>query len=242
MEFRRSKRIKVVEQPIEYPHVLQLYLTPPLGEISLEDFESMAFDRLKVLRILEQATLMGHKLFSPEWKMAVLGYLKKDGLRKYANLLLNSGANSETDADLSMRREDHISHFILRLCHCRTADERSWFMQREVELFKFRFINLNSAGLKSFINMNKLSYSPISQEAKNEIKYGLMQSTNGYYSDIEKCDFYEVPFEEVPNLISKRMVFLKAGYAYIPSTELVSCLISLFRANLSHELSVSKIL
>lgn len=242
MEFRRSKRIKVVESPTEYPHVFQLYLKPPQGDISLEEFESIAFDRLKVLRILEQATLMGHKLYSPEWKTAVFGYLKKDGLRKYVNLIQSPGINSETDADLSMRRDDHISHFILRLCYCRSGDERSWLMSREVELFKLRFSYLKPAGLKNFIKVHGLSYTPISEEVKDSIKEGLVQSTTSYnHADIENRDFYKVSFEEVLNLVSKRMVFLKAGYAYIPSSELASCLISLFRSNLSHELSVSNI-
>lgn len=240
MEFRTSRRVKTVEPPSEYPHVLQLYLKPPDGKTSLEEFENLAFDRLKVLRILEQATLMGHKIFTSEWQTAVIGYLKKDGLRKYANLIQSPGNNSDTDVDLSMRREDHISHFILRLCYCRSAEDRNWFISREIELFKLRFSYLNPIGLKNFIKCNNLSYSPISEEAKDEIKEDLVKSTFACNrAAIENNDFYKVYFTEVPNLVAKRKVYLKAGYAYIPSTELVSCLISLFRSNLSHELSVS---
>lgn len=241
MEFRPSRKIKIIkdEAPSEYPHVLQLYLKAPDGNCSLDEFEGFAFERLKVLRILEQAKLMGHKLFSPEWKTAVIGYLKRDHLRKYANLIQSNGAN-ESDVDLAMRREDHISHFTLRLCYSRSAEERSWFIAREVELFKLRFSYLNSQGLKNFIKAYNLSYTPISQEAKDDIKDQLVKSTYGLnHADIEHSDFYKVAFDEVPNLISKRMVFLKKGYAYIPSTELVSCLISQYRTNLSRELMVS---
>lgn len=241
MEFRHAKRMKIEELSLEYPHPLQLYLKPPSGDISLEEFESIAYDRLKVLRILEQATLMGNKLYSPEWKIAIIGYMKKDGLRNYINLIQSTGANIDSDSDVTIRREDHISHFILRLCYCRSLDLRTWFVARETELFKLRFSNLTSEGLRNFIKAYNLPYTPISEETKELIKEELLMSTYGYnFTDVESRDFFQVPCFEVCDLITKRMVYLKEGFAYIPSAELVSCLVSMFRSNLSEELTVSK--
>lgn len=171
--------------------------------------------------------------------MALIGYLKKEGLRKYVHLIQNAGSSSDMD-DAAIRKEDHISHFILRLCYCRSLDMRNWFIAREVELFKLRFSNLNGEGLRKFIKACKLPYSPMSEDAKQSIKEGLLMSTVGYnLADVENKDFYKVPFQEVSDLVSRRLVYIKGGYAYVPSAELVSCLVSMLRSNLNEELVVS---
>lgn len=37
------------------------------------------------------------------------------------------------------RKRDLISHFILRLAFCKTPEQTKWFIQHEIELFKYRF-------------------------------------------------------------------------------------------------------
>jgi DNA primase large subunit len=48
----------------------------------------------------------------------------------------------------------------------------------------------------------------------------------------------QVPFEEVVDLIRQRRVFVRAGFAYVPQTDLVSIVATRVRAHLSKQLSV----
>ena len=45
MEFRKKRRVGI--QSAEYPTKLQLYKTPPVDTISLQEFEELALQRLK---------------------------------------------------------------------------------------------------------------------------------------------------------------------------------------------------
>lgn len=49
MDFRRKRIVKSEPKVISevYPHDLQLYKIPPVGEISLEEFENLAIERLQ---------------------------------------------------------------------------------------------------------------------------------------------------------------------------------------------------
>jgi DNA primase large subunit len=42
-------------------------------------------------------------------------------------------------------RKDVLSHHILRLAYCRTADLRNWILAQEALLFKYRFKALGRA-------------------------------------------------------------------------------------------------
>lgn len=86
---------------------------------------------------------------------------------------------SQNDLDFQARRADHISHFILRLAYCRSEDLRRWFLNREMEWFKLKFLQQTSESIKKFLKLNEMTYLPISNEEKNEIKRDLIQSTPG---------------------------------------------------------------
>lgn len=86
---RRRKLQKVVSDSknILYPHDLNLYNSYPQNSIPLSEFEELALERLQLLRILEQASLKGHKPYSEEWKKSIKEELNKIGLRKYVRLM-----------------------------------------------------------------------------------------------------------------------------------------------------------
>lgn len=219
-----------------YPHDLQLYTMPPLCDISLTEFEDLAIERLQVLRIVEQASLRGHKILSNEWKNAIIQDLHKDKLKKYARLLRATGPSGKdakaTELELQARRADHISNFILQLAYCRSEELRRWFIAKEVDLFKMRFLELTPASVEYFLEINNLTYKPISSQEKDAIRTELIESTANL-NFIDTVPFYKVPFSEVTGLVKGRKVFLKSGFAYIPCSELVACIATYYKIKLS---------
>lgn len=237
---RRRKTLKVVSDSLSelYPHDLQMYRIPPSSSIMLSEFEDLALERLQLLRILEQATQKGHKPLSEDWKACIRVDLKKEGLRRHSKLIGLSGSSEEPD--LQARRADHLSHFILRLAYCRSEELRRWFLNRELELFKLRFMLLSRQSVVKFLEINKLSYKPITEDEKETVRPELIESTSGLTNvSVDTTDFYKVPFMEVCSLVSRKRVYLKKGYAFVPSTELVVCVSTAFRASLSQALAVS---
>lgn len=238
---RRRKAVKVVAGSLSelYPHNLQMYFVPPIVELSLSAFEELALERLKVLRCIDLVNLKGTNKFSDEWKAALCDELTKQGLK---NIYKMSTAPTckQTEAEVQYRKRDHLSHFILRLAYCRSDELRRWFVARELDLFKLRFMSLNADEIREFLSLNNLCYSPISSEEKESVKEGLCDSTYGMsMSLLPERDFFRVPFTDVLELVRSRKVFVHAGFAYIPSSEFVAVMSSVFRASLVQALMIT---
>ena len=101
---------------------LNLYSRPPTEDVGLSEFEEFAFDRLRLLSAIENARAKG---------------LKGDDLKK----TIGKARDEYMPVTEEGLRKDYVSHFILRLAYCRSEDLRRWFLQNEVELFKWRFVN-----------------------------------------------------------------------------------------------------
>ncbi|KAK0573255.1 hypothetical protein LWI29_005057 [Acer saccharum] len=108
--------------------------------------------------------------------------------------------------------KDIISHFVLRLVYCRTEDLRKWFLSMETALFRYRF---------------RLE-TPEAQRA-------LMAKFDLPCKAVSSAEF-EVPFEEVPELIAGRRVYIHKGYAYVAMNQVVSLVVTQFRSILSKAL------
>ncbi|XP_011873303.1 PREDICTED: DNA primase large subunit-like [Vollenhovia emeryi] len=225
----------------DYPNDIQMYDVPPLGEMSLEEFQELGFDRLKVLRQLEATNCRGDLKTLEDRKRAFGDSLKSDGLKYYANLLHADGSNPQSEEHSQTRRKDHIAHFILRLVYCRDVEQVRWFVNQEVEFFKLRFSSLDKKGIEQLFSISNLNCTPIAQDEKLELKEELSLSS-GKVTNIDIADIYKVPFEKVTDLVRGRKVYLKAGMAYITHMDLSSVFVSYFRENLVAGLESSKIL
>ncbi|KAH9708131.1 DNA primase large subunit [Citrus sinensis] len=108
--------------------------------------------------------------------------------------------------------KDIISHFVLRLVYCRTEDLRKWFLSMETALYRYRFLLRSS-----------------------EAKRALMAEFDLPCKAISRTEF-EVPFEEVPELVAGRRVYIHKGHAYVAMHQVVSLVVTQFRSNLSKAL------
>lgn len=223
-----------------YPSDLQLYKIPPTSSISLSEFEELAQERLKILRTIDNINLRGLNKYSDEWKVALTAELKKLGLKSFSKLINGTGCG-QTESELQSRKRDHISHFILRLAYCRSEELRRWFLAREQDLFRTRFSSLSAEGIHRFMQFNSLKYEPISGTEKDRLRECLFESSCGMpsMSSIDVHEFYRVPFTDVQDLVRSRKVYLSGGFAYVPSTDLISIISTVFRTNVAHGLAVT---
>nr|CAB3265150.1 DNA primase large subunit [Phallusia mammillata] len=235
---RRNRQLMLnSELSVEsYPHGLMMYNDPPTMNISLQDFELFAFERVKVLHYLDSLAISVVKN-SAAYKDKLTEFLRKN----YPGFLKTTVVGTEVSgAELEWRKRDHVSHFILRLAYCRSEELRRWFLEKELDLFKFRFLREGNSSIQEFLQINKLFYTPISEKEKTRFASSLSKiSIEMNEAAIEKSCYYRVPFEEVLNLVSNRRVFLFEGDAFVPQKEFLSIVSTQFREHLSKALTLT---
>ncbi|GFT66301.1 DNA primase large subunit [Nephila pilipes] len=234
---KRQQSLRGEKECQQYPHSLQFYKYPPVNTITLEEFEELALERLKVLRLIERAGAKFNKN-SQEYKDMILSELRKQNLNSYCKITLPTDSTIK-DKTYEARRRDHISHFILRLAYCRREDLRRWFITQEVDLFRLRFITETSQARNAFMQSNGLNYDAIEGYEKDRLKDFLYLGYNHSVSKAMATKFYRVPFTEVLDLVKNRKVFLEQGYAYIPEDDLIVTVLSAYRSHLSHALAIT---
>ncbi|XP_002739991.1 DNA primase large subunit-like [Saccoglossus kowalevskii] len=231
---RKSARLTGERRLGQYVHNLQFYSVPPSDNISLTEFEDFAIDRLKVLKHVES---LGIKFVKGNEKYQES--MDRE-LRKMMPIAIRKTSDEISDTDYDERRKDHISHFILRLAYCRSEELRRWFIAQELDLFRYRFQQESRDSIKQFLEENNLHYEPIPDKEKLKIIKELANSGyNTSVTTVENTDYFKVPFVEALDLVKSRKVYLERGYAYVPRSDLVSIVLSAFRAHLSHSLAIT---
>uniref|UniRef100_A0A7N6B727 DNA primase large subunit n=1 Tax=Anabas testudineus TaxID=64144 RepID=A0A7N6B727_ANATE len=220
MEFlSRRRKLNTNSQTEAYGHALQFYGQPPLENISLSEFETFAVDRLKLLKTIENLGV---------------SYVKQSD--QYIKKLESESKIMQYITTIN----DHISHFILRLAYCQTEDLRRWFIQQEVDLFRYRFNDLQPKQKLEFLHRNNLQYDTIGVEEKKTLLDKLVNSSYAVSGiTVEDQDFYKVPFQDALDLVRMRKVYLKAGYVYIPHQDIVTIVLNDFRTRLSKALALT---
>ncbi|PVU99464.1 hypothetical protein BB559_000708 [Furculomyces boomerangus] len=200
-----------------YPGRLSLYEKSPDLEISIEEFEIFALDRLKVLKEVELAYIRGPTTEQIQKRIIEVS-------TKY--LPLSGRKHKPINVLVSERRKDYVSHFILRLSFSRTEELRSWFVKQESNLFKARFMNFDKEDQELLFTAANMDLRSISESEAKELD----AKTAGYCG---VDNFYEVDFEKALDLVYKRKVVLIAGKAYVPRSEITSLLVEEYRTRLN---------
>lgn len=214
-------------QNLEYKHRLNFYVTPPTADITLEQFEQWAIDRLRVLAELEACSFR-NKSFA-ETKMHM-----KPITDKY--LPLSTSGSTTLQAE---RQKDHYSHFILRLAFASTEDLRRRFSRVESMLFRLRFEGDDLRERQAFVEGLNLDWENVSEDECREFAEELRAAGGGYIKRIEEETYFKVDWERVPELVENRRVFLKAGKAYVPSREQLSMVVAEFTSKLDKALELT---
>ncbi|NXE89804.1 PRI2 primase, partial [Menura novaehollandiae] len=213
----------------QYPHSLQFYLEPPTESISLVEFENFAIDRLKLLKVVENLGV-GYVRSTETYKTKLEHELRK----------LKFPYRALAEDDYEARRKDHISHFILRLAYCQSEDLRRWFLQQEMDLFRYRFNQLTDSLMQKFLEHVNLSFEAISEDLKNELTDELCASTPGFsLSKVKEQMFYKVGLADAVDLFRARRVFIKDGFAYVPFKEIDVIVLNNYRTKLSKALALT---
>ncbi|KJH47173.1 Eukaryotic-type DNA primase, large subunit [Dictyocaulus viviparus] len=186
---------------------LQLYAIPPSDQISIEEFDEIALERVKVLKLSSHCLYNFSQLFSvvedmkerytwgsEEFKIAMTRELSK---------LMPIAAGTCLPADVERaRKRDLIGHFILRLAFCCSPESTKWLVNQEVDLFRFRFMVDSRMNIIAFLKRNDISLDLIDFTAALE-------------------------------LVRRRRVLVRHGCAYIPYNDLVTVISSILRANMT---------
>ncbi|CAG8657314.1 9260_t:CDS:10, partial [Paraglomus brasilianum] len=211
-----------------YPHYLNFYDIPPTDNISIEEFEKFALDRLQVLKALEAATLRR----KPENEV-------KEHLQELSKQYLPMHSNdSERAYPLEEeRRKDHVSHFILRLAYCRSEELRSWFLRYEYILFKLRYLTVAVKERQEFLSHQNLTWKTLSRSDREVMKADLQAVSPHINVDTET--FFEVEFEKVLDMVARRSVYLRGGTAYVPMSDQATLVMDEFKNRLAKALEIT---
>ncbi|KAI0934152.1 hypothetical protein AcV5_006091 [Taiwanofungus camphoratus] len=215
---------------LKYPYRLNFYDRPPLGDITIEEFETCAIDRLRILAEIESSFARNRPY--EELKTITLAQCKK-------YLPLNSSTAISVDRDAE-RRKDHVGHFVLRLAFCRSEDLRRRFVKAEMALFRIRYDSDDRVEREEFLSSRDFDWIPVMEEEREKYKTELAAASPATKDANPKDEkYYKVKWTRVPDLVEKRKVFLKGGLAYVPAREQSSIVFQEFQTNLMKALEMT---
>ncbi|BEI91672.1 uncharacterized protein CcaverHIS019_0404920 [Cutaneotrichosporon cavernicola] len=213
-----------------YPDRLNFYDKPPILDITLDEFETAALTRLRVLTYLE--ALQQRSLPPAQLSSTLAAYLKQH---------LPLSANTARSADLDgERRLDAIGHWVLRLAFCRSPELRARFVRAETALFKHRFESDDLSERAMFLSGLDLSWTVVGDKERED-HWTSLRDTMWWTKEnvLAKETWFKVPWASVPDLVAQRRVFICGGMAYVPQSMQISLVLQAFSARLEAALELT---
>lgn len=213
-----------------YPHRLNFYDKAPHFDVTLEQFESYALNRLRILAEIESSFMRNR---SHDDLRTIINTQQK----KYLPLNSNTAVNIDHDEE---RKRDHVSHFVLRLAFCRSEELRRRFIKAEGTLFKVRWETDDSKERVEWLRSRDFGWIEVSEQEKSELEPLLKACTPpAFLKNFESERYYKVPWTRVPDLVEKRRAVLRAGTAYVAGREQFSIVFQQFQADLEKALEMT---
>eukprot|EP01113_Clastostelium_recurvatum_P030918 TRINITY_DN3809_c0_g1_i5.p1 TRINITY_DN3809_c0_g1~~TRINITY_DN3809_c0_g1_i5.p1 ORF type:complete len:289 (-),score=35.15 TRINITY_DN3809_c0_g1_i5:123-989(-) len=233
MIVHRSKKSRVKHKASypAYEHRVSFYKIPPTENVTIEEFEGWAIDRLQVLREIDNAKMKG---------------LKPDEINERLNKVVAKYLPLREGNEQDIRK-DVVSHFVLRMAYCNPAD-RKWFITQERSLLDHR---LTDVSITDFLEENDLDYPTLSKEEYDSVqddlkavaetalvfdRSGVVNKIVPLLAKLGPHSFHKMPFEEAAELVAQRRVLVRGGQAYIYHEQLVSIIIGRFQGHLAEAL------
>ncbi|MCJ1314358.1 hypothetical protein MMC25_008040 [Agyrium rufum] len=235
VSYRKKQFVSASYGQYEYTHRLNLYRTPPVAEITLEQFEQWAIDRLRVISELEACSFRNKTPSETTSHMTPL-------LARYLPLASNTASPTGwIDGRLqNERQKDHYSHFILRLAFASTEDLRRRFTRVETALFRLRYQDADPRERSAFVESLQLDWNMVSDVERKEYAQQLQNSTPGLKKqDSDEGGWFKVDWETVPELVENRKVFVRSGKAFVPVREQLSMVLAEFAKQLERGLELT---
>ncbi|KAH6669180.1 eukaryotic and archaeal DNA primase [Plectosphaerella plurivora] len=234
-DYRKKQFAEAAYKDQQYPSRLNFYIDPPTADITLEQFEQWAIDRLRVLAELEACSFRNKTPAETAAHMKPL-------LEKYLPLDTNASHSPHAAAQ---RQKDHYSHFILRLAFSATEDLRRRFTRVESTLFRLRFNSDDTAGRNAFVAGLDLDWCESVSEDERRLyadELAAMTRTKGNAGAAAGQDddtWFKVDWARVPELVEQRRVLLRGGKAFVPGREQASMVMGEFTARLERQLELT---
>jgi DNA primase large subunit len=228
IDYRKKQFADPQSKESSYPHRLNFYVEAPTTEITLEQFEQWAIDRLHILAELETCSARNKTAAEATIHMKPL-------FDKYLPLSANSSGSPHLFAQ---RQKDHYGHFILRLAFASTADLRQRFVRAETMLFRMRFLSDDSSERDAFVSSLNIDwFERVTDEEKSELHDELKATSDQSASSGEES-WFKVDWMRVPELVEGRRVLLRHGKAFVPRREQISMVVAEFSTRLEQQMEV----
>ncbi|KAG6905759.1 hypothetical protein DXG01_000859 [Tephrocybe rancida] len=210
------------------------YDQAPLYDVSTEEFETCALDRLRTLAEIESSAAQNRT-----WEE--MKTVTNDQCLKYLPLHATSAKTMGRD---TQRKKDHLGRFVLRLAE----DLRRRFVKAESTLFRVRYNGDATTEREVFLNSKNFNWIAVDAAEKAKYRKELFAAYQGSKNEsireqaFEAEKFYKFvhgKWTRVPDLVEKRRVFLKTGWAYVPGKEKSSTVFQEFEVQLTRALEVT---
>jgi len=225
---------------VQYPYRLNMYAVPPVQDITVEEFEGWALDRLRVLAEVETSSARNQPW--AEVKAAIERRcseylpLRSNSVAATGSVSAAATKGKELQAE---RKKDHVSHFVLRLAFSRTEELRRRFVHAETTLFRWKLETEHLAERDAFLRTQDFAWRVVTPEEQHRFREQLLACHPRLAPTFESESFLQVPWHRVPELVERRRVFVHRGTAWIPGKEQSSLVLAEFQSRLAAQLETT---